>query len=301
MLLTEWDKKKLDEAKKIVKNIKDNINKNNPLTFEDAKQLYSIFAKNSWIVEKFSPNIIRQNDFLIKTLMYEIMAPLDKEKSAVNEFNMNVSNDNNNIINDNKPKSLLDAIFNQDFSDNNESEEVKKYRVFFDFLAQYSGYGDTIKDKSKWNYNDCMLVEEFIKDKEFEMYEDIEELPECCKRIYEIKSICEQNIIYNNEYHKKYMKNVDDVLQEKYKSLEMQLDKICKQDKRLKDGSEDLKKAIKDFKDKINKTQNSLSDFHNVQAQDEPTNLANNIITAMNNGPSQTNLVDANKRHTIIK
>lgn len=294
LLLTERDKKNLNDAKKIIKNIKEDINSGKPLTLENVKQLYNIFAKKSWLMENFSPNIIRQNDFLIKKLMYEIIAPLDKEKSAVNEFNMHVSNDNSNIINDDKPKSLLDAIFKPVFLDKNKIEEMKKYQVFFDFLSKYSGYMDPINDEPKWNYNDCVLVEEFIKDKEFEMYEDIEELPECCKQIDKIKKIFEVNIVHNDNKND-YINRIDDILREKYKSLERQLDEICKQDKRLKDCSEELKNKIQEFKVALNNNSQALKlknkdNIIEVDEGEKIVNLAKEIITVMNDKQARINL-----------
>ena len=136
LLLTEWDKKKLDEAKEIIKNIKNNINKGSQLTLEDVKQLYGIFAKKSWIVEKFSPNIIRQNDLLIKMLMDEIIAPFKEQN------NINTNNKENNIINDDTKKdNLLNAIFAQLFSDENTNTEIKNIEYFLIFYHDIQDMG----------------------------------------------------------------------------------------------------------------------------------------------------------------
>ena len=255
LLLTEWDKKKLDEVKEIIKNIKNNINKGNQLTLEDVKQLYGIFAKKSWIVEKFSPNVIRQNDFLITILMDEIIAPLKGQKDTDYKNNININNKENIIINDDtKKNNLLNAIFTQEFDDENTNTEMKKYRVFFDFLARYSGYGNGINSdiNTKWQYNDCVLVEEFIKDKQFDMYEDIEGLPECCRQIDNIRCIYKAKLQSLGDNKELCIKKIDDMLYEKYKSLEAQLDKICKQDERLKDCNKELKDKIQAFKNKLN-------------------------------------------------
>ncbi|MBQ7552311.1 MAG: hypothetical protein IJT15_02590 [Rickettsiales bacterium] len=290
LLLTEWDKKKLDEAKEIIKNIKENINKGHQLTLEDVKQLYGIFAKKSWFKEKFSPNIIRQNDLLIRMLMDEIIAPLDKEESAVNEFNMNVSNGNNNIINDNKPKSLLDAIFKQAFNDNTKNEEIKKYRVFFDFLAQYSGDDGINNESDKWEYDECVLVEEFIKDKDFDMYEDIEELPECCEKILKIANILNDKC--ESRDCNRMKDKIEPILDTKLNSLSEQLKKI--KIKEIKDDN--VSKAINDFIEKQqqpNKYQSLL-------------NKAKKIIEVMNNNGANIGLDEANKgkedeKNTVIK
>ena len=296
LLLTEWDKKKLDEAQKIIKHIKNNINKGNQLTLEDVKQLYGIFAMKSWMVEKFSPNIIRQNDLLIKMLMDEIIAPFKEQN------NINTNNKENNIINnDTKKNNLLNAIFTQEFGDENKNTEIKKYRVFFDFLARYSGYGDTIKDKSKWNYNDCMLVEEFIKDKEFEMYEDIEELPECCKKIAEIEQMFQDNLVENDD-KQKIKDRIWPILDTKLNFLSEQLKKIEINDEKVSDT---INHFIAEQKD---------TEYHIINDQDKQQlnkyqsllGYANDIIRAMKNDGTDHGLNEANKgkedeRDTVIK
>ena len=126
------------------------------------------------------------------------------------------------------------------------------------------------------------------------MYEDIEELPECCKKIDNIKNICELNI--NPDDKESYIKQLDGVLKEKNKSLEKQLDEICKQDERLKDGNEALKDAIDSFKDKINGRDIEIFNKEKQSQEVTTVSLANDIITAMNNQQAQINLnIDNNK------
>ena len=302
LLLTERDKKNLNDAKKIIKNIKEDINSGKPLTLENVKQLYNIFAKKSWLMENFSPNIIRQNDFLIKKLMYEIIAPLDKEKSVVNEFNINVSNDNSNIINDDKPKSLLDAIFKPVFLDKNKIEEMKKYQVFFDFLSKYSGI---VKDDvcGKWKEEDCVLVEEFIKDKQFDMYEDIEALPECCKKIAKIEQMFQDNLV-KNDNEQKIKDRIWPILDTKLNSLKEQLEKIQTKDEKVKDAIDDFLKEEEENVTKCNLVSDKGKDKQNRYQR--LLDKAEKIIEVMNNNGANICLDEVNKdkedeKNTVIK
>ena len=282
LLLTEWDKKRLDEAKEIIKNIKNNINKGHQLTLEDVKQLYGIFAKRSWMVEKFSPNIIRQNDLLIKMLMDEIIAPLKEQKDIDYKSNININNKENKIINnDTKKNNLLNAIFTQEFGDENANTEIKKYKVFFDFLAQYSGYGNGINSdiNTKWQYNDCVLVEEFIRDKQFDMYEDIEELPECCKKITEIEQMFQDNLAENND-KQKIKDRIWPILDTKLNSLSEQLKKIKINDKNVIDTIDHF---IAEQKDKEYHIINDKDKQQQPNKYQSLLGYANDIIKAIKN------------------
>ena len=110
-------------------------------------------------------------------------------------------------------------------------------------MAQYSGYPRD--NECCWNFQDCALVEEFIKDKQFDMYEDIEELPECCKKIAEIEQMFQDNLV-NNDDKQKIKDRIWPILDTKLNSLSEQLKKI-----KIKETKDDnVSKAINDFIEK---------------------------------------------------
>lgn len=272
LFISEKQKIILKEATEKINNIKAQVQIEDGMliTVSQVREIYNIFAKKNWLMEKFSPNIVRQDDFIIRELMQEICK---KDIGGKNK------------------SSLLELLLKNVATQN---QDVEEYKVFFDFLSKYSGVINNDISGAQWEAKYCVLVDEFIKDKEFNMYEDIEELPECCKKIDNIKNICESNI--NPDDKESYIKQLDGVLKEKNKSLEKQLDEICKQDERLKDGNEALKDAIDSFKDKINGR--DIEIFNKEKQIQKPTtvSLANDIITAMNNQQAQINLnIDNNK------
>ena len=272
LFISEKQKIILKEATEKINNIKAQVQIEDGMliTVSQVREIYNVFAKKNWLMEKFSPNIVRQDDFIIRELMQEISK---KDIGGKNK------------------SSLLELLLKNVATQN---QDVEEYKVFFDFLSKYSGVINNDISGAQWEAKYCVLVDEFIKDKEFNMYEDIEELPECCKKIDNIKNICESNI--NPDDKESYIKQLDGVLKEKNKSLEKQLDEICKQDERLKDGNEALKDAIDSFKDKINGR--DIEIFNKEKQIQKPTtvSLANDIITAMNNQQAQINLnIDNNK------
>ena len=270
LFISEKEKTIIKEAKEKINTIKTQIRNGKIITADQVREIYNIFAKKNWLMEKFSPNIVRQDDFIIRELMQEICK---KDIGGKNK------------------SSLLELLLKNVATQN---QDVEEYKVFFDFLSKYSGVINNDISRAQWEAKYCVLVDEFIKDKEFNMYEDIEELPECCKKIDNIKNICELNI--NPDDKESYIKQLDGVLKEKNKSLEKQLDEICKQDERLKDGNEALKDAIDSFKDKINGRDIEIFNKEKQSQEVTTVSLANDIITAMNNQQAQINLnIDNNK------
>lgn len=272
LFISEKQKIILKEATEKIENIKAQVQSEDGMhiTVSQVCEIYNIFAKKNWLMEKFSPNIVRQDDFIIRELMQEICK---KDIGGKNK------------------SSLLELLLKNVATQN---QDVEEYKVFFDFLSKYSGVINNDISRAQWEAKYCVLVDEFIKDKEFNMYEDIEELPECCKKIDNIKNICELNI--NPDDKESYIKQLDGVLKEKNKSLEKQLDEICKQDERLKDGNEALKDAIDSFKDKINGRDIEIFNKEKQSQEVTTVSLANDIITAMNNQQAQINLnIDNNK------
>ena len=275
LFISEKEKTIIKEVKEKINTIKTQIRNSKIITADQVREIYNIFAKKNWLMEKFSPNIVRNDDFLIKEIMQEICK---KDIGAEN-------------------KSLLELLSTDVVT---QSQEMYEYQVFFDFLSKYSGVvKDDIFEKT-WKAKDCVLVEEFIKDKEFEMYEDIEELPECCKQIDKIKKICDANIPQDNNKND-YINKIENILREKYKSLERQFDEICKQDERLKACSDKLKGSIQAFKNKLNGNSQELKPANESNIIDENTEktiveLAKEIISEMNNKQAQVNLnVDDDK------
>ena len=119
-----------------------------------------------------------------------------------------------------------------------------------------------------------MLVEEFIKDKDFDMYEDIEELPECCEKILKIANILNDKC--ESRDCNRMKDKIEPILDTKLNSLSEQLKKI--KIKEIKDDN--VSKAINDFIEKQqqpNKYQSLL-------------NKAKKIIEVMNNNGANIGL-----------
>ena len=276
LFISEKEKTIIKEAKEKINTIKTQIRNGKIITADQVREIYNIFAKKNWLMEKFSPNIVRNDDFLIKEIMQEICK---KDIGAEN-------------------KSLLELLSTDVVT---QSQEMYEYQVFFDFLSKYSGVvKDDIFEKT-WKAKDCVLVEEFIKDKEFEMYEDIEELPECCKKIAEIEQMFQDNLVENDD-KQKIKDRIWPILDTKLNFLSEQLKKIEINDEKVSDT---INHFIAEQKD---------TGYHIINDQDKQQpnkyqsllGYANDIIRAMKNDGTDHGLNEANKgkedeRDTVIK
>lgn len=136
------------------------------------------------------------------------------------------------------------------------------------------------------------------------MYEDIEELPECCKKIAKIEQMFQDNLVKNDD-QQKIKDRIWPILDTKLNSLNEQLKKI--KIKEIKDDN--VSKAINDF---IEEQECRAYKIITDEGKSQPNkyqsllNKAKKIIEVMNNNGANIDLDEANKdkedeKNTVIK
>ena len=134
------------------------------------------------------------------------------------------------------------------------------------------------------------------------MYEDIEELPECCKKIAKIEQMFQDNLAENDD-KQKIKDRIWPILDTKLNSLKEQLEKIQAKDEKVKN-------AIDDFlKEEKNVTKYNLVTDKGKDKQSRYQRLlykAEKVIKAMTNDSADNGLNEVNKgkedkKDTVIK